>query len=128
MQFLQEFIPINQSRVLQIFEKGHQIAIIALHGRALRHETVSRHARLRVRADIQVPPGNRIARMRIGTRIADGLEVVSREPDHDFRFVGVAAGVVGDESVVGDVGADGGGIIAVDSRQSPGRYQIFLSI
>ena len=65
--------------------------------------------------------------MRSGARIADGLEVIGSEPDHDFRFVCVSAGTGGDESVVGDVGAGGGSIIAIDSCQSQPRYQISLS-
>ena len=58
--------------------------------------------------------------MRSGARIADGLEVVGSEPDHDFRFVCVPAGAVGEKSVVGDVGADGGSIITVEFMSDPG--------
>ena len=57
--------------------------------------------------------------MRGGARIADGLEVVCSEPDHDFRFVCVPA-TGGDEGVVGDVAADGGSIIAVEFTSDPG--------
>lgn len=71
-----------------------------------------------VGADVQVPPGNRIVRMRSGARIADGLEVIGSEPDHDFCFVRVPAGIGGYESVVGDVGAVGGRTIAIDSCQT----------
>ena len=60
--------------------------------------------------------------MRSGARITDGLEVIGSEPDHDLRLVCVPAGTGGDESVVGDVGAGGGSVIAVDSYQSQARY------
>ena len=82
---------------------------------------------MRVGADVQVPPGHGIGCMRSGARIADGLEVIGSEPDHDFRFVCVPAGTVGDESVVGDVGAVGGSVIAVDSCQSQVRSSRSLS-
>ena len=62
-----------------------------------------------------------------GARIADGLEVVGSEPDHDFRFVCIPAGTGGNESVVGDVGAGGGSIVAVSSCQSQTRCQKSLS-
>ena len=65
--------------------------------------------------------------MRSGARIADGLEVIGSEPDHDFRFVRVPARIAGDESVVGDVRAGGGSIIAVESCQNQALYQISLS-
>ena len=125
MQLLQVFTPINQPRVLQILEKRQQIPAPVVHGRALRHETVRRHARLRVRADVQVPARDRVVRVRGGARVADGLEVVGGEPDHYFRFVGVAAGVVGDEGVVGDVGVGGGGVVAVEFMLERGTMSNF---
>ena len=62
-----------------------------------------------------------------GARIADGLEIIGSEPDHEFCFMCVPTRVVGDESVVGNVGAVGGRIIAVGSCQSRARDQVSLS-
>ena len=54
--------------------------------------------------------------MRGGAGVADRGEIIFSEPDHDFGCVCLGParrGIIGDESVVGDVGAGRVGIVAV---------------
>ena len=46
-----------------------------------------KYSDLRIRADEQVPPGNRIFCMKSGVRLAARGEIVGSEPYHDFCLV-----------------------------------------
>ena len=90
--------------------------MVSFQRRALRHEAISRHARLRIRPDKQVPSGDRIFCIGSGACFGDGSEIICSEPDHDLGFMAGATGASGDEGVVGDVCADRIGAVAVEIR------------
>lgn len=106
MHFLQILCPINEVFTFQIREKGHQVTVVRLHRRALRHETISRHIRLRIRTNEQIPPGDGVCCVGGSTSLSDGGEIIGSEPNHDFCRVAGTAGAGGDEGVVRDVSAD----------------------